>query len=147
MAIGLTMPAQWGLFLVLIKPQVGFVAVLYWLWQAYQKGLKEVLRVFGPVTLATLASFLIFGFWPIEVVQERSEFFRTGESIYPVTAIVGALLVYHAFKDRHFKLAVSASPLLTPYITAMGYSIALLGLQDVEIVIVVVVYWLVSIFI
>jgi hypothetical protein len=64
--LGVVLPPQAGLFLLVVKPQVGFVVGLFWLVEAWRKGRwREVFRVFAPVTLAMLATFAIFGLYPL----------------------------------------------------------------------------------
>lgn len=58
---GVLISPVWGLFVLLIKPQLGLGLVFYYAYVFWKKGsLKDILRVFAPITLGYLLSFLIF---------------------------------------------------------------------------------------
>ena len=71
-SLGIVMPPQWGIFLLLGKPQMGIGIVIMWLIHAWRQGkTKEVIKLIGPVGIISLLSFIPFGFWPMRIIQER----------------------------------------------------------------------------
>jgi hypothetical protein len=62
--LGFILPPQIGLFFVAVKPQVGFAVAVFWFFEAWGKGgWRETVRVFAPVSIGLLLSFLVFGFF------------------------------------------------------------------------------------
>lgn len=125
-ALGCTLPPQFGLFLVLTKPQLGIGIAIFWLIEAWRKGkLREVLRVFAPVCIAFLLSFLLYG--PYLLVPSMVD--NTWNlSLWPIGVAIGLPLLVSAIRSRKSSLAISSSPFLAPYISGHGWSIALFGL-------------------
>ena len=113
--LGFVLPPQIGLFLILTKPQMGSIVALFWFVEAWRKGgYKEAFRVFAPVTIAFLLTFLVFGFWPL-----RSGSLVTIEhnaSFWPATIPIGLCLIVASLRKRNMKFAMAATPCLTPYI-------------------------------
>ena len=61
-AVGLILPPQFGLFFLLAKPQLGIIVALFWLVESWRKkGIRRVIKIFAPVAIAFLVSFLIYG--------------------------------------------------------------------------------------
>lgn len=140
-AFGLTLSPPLGLFFLVLKPQLTIGVMIFWLIQAWQAGkLREVVRVFAPVSVALLLSFVIFGFWPGHLVGARlSDPYNA--SFWPTSLPLGVALLYSAIKNRNVKVATSSSVFCTPYISPYGYAIALLGLDGWQMVLVVVSIW------
>jgi hypothetical protein len=68
--LGFILPPYLGLFFVMMKPQIGAGVALFWLIQAFRSGgIRQVLVVFSPVTIAFLLSFLIFGLYPMNSIN------------------------------------------------------------------------------
>ena len=127
--LGFILPPQIGLFFVIIKPQVGFTLVLFWLVESWRKGgIKETARVFWPVTLATLASFLVFGLWPLRFGQTLSYWWNA--SLWPLSIPVGLALLVAAYKKRNARYAMGAAPCLSPYVLFHSWMGALVALVD-----------------
>jgi hypothetical protein len=125
-ALGCTLPPQFGLFLVLSKPQLGAGIALFWLIEAWRKGQwREVLRVFAPVGAAFVISFLLYGPYLLAPSMVNNEW---NLSLWPVGVAIGAPLIVYAIRSRKPDLAISSSPFLAPYISGHGWSIALFGL-------------------
>lgn len=142
--IGLVLPRPIGLFLLLLKPQLTAGILLLWLIEAWQKGkAAEVFRVFGPVTLALGIEMALFGLWPVTNVGVRLAD-PYNASFFPFSLFIGIPLLWKALKDKNEKLAITASPFLPPYLTMHGFGVALLGLDDVPLLIAVVGYWIAS---
>jgi hypothetical protein len=121
--LGFVLPPQIGLFLVLIKPQTGFVVALYWVVEAWRNGgPKEVFRVVWPVTVGMLLSFLIFGLWPLRASGTVGFFWNA--SLWPMSIPVGLGLLVAAFRTRQKRYAMAASPCLSPYVLFHSWSAA-----------------------
>lgn len=123
--LGFALPPQIGLFFVLSKPQIGIGIALFWLVEAWRKGkIREVIRVFAPVTLAYLLSFLIYGLWPLKVAGMTNNPYNA--SLWPVGIPVGIILLYKAFHNKNPILAMGASPFLAPYVNITSFAVTLI---------------------
>lgn len=125
-ALGFILPAQVGLFFVLIKPQTGGLLAAYWLIEAYRTNkLREVFRIFGPVSITFLLSFAIFGFYPA-----KSDFllFPEGKHFWPYSVPIGLILMVIALKYRRQGFSITAGPFLAPYVQPYSLPMALYGL-------------------
>lgn len=113
-ALGFILPPQIGLFLLAVKPQTGMVVGIFWLVEAYQKGrIREVFRVFLPVTLAFVISFLMYGFWPLRFSTALE--LGGNASLWPMSIPIGLALTAAAMRKHRVEYAMAASPCLTPY--------------------------------
>lgn len=114
--LGILFPPWLGLFFVLVKPQVGIGVALFWLVEAWRLGgLRQVVTTFAPVTIALLASFAVFGFWPINGLTIYRET-RLNISLWPWGIVLGELLLARAWRKRDIGAAVAAGPMLSPYV-------------------------------
>jgi hypothetical protein len=103
------------LFFLAIKPQIGVAVAVFWMVQAWRKsGLLEVFKVFGPVTATFLLSFIIYGFWPLNYKHAFS--WGGNASLWPLSIPVGLALLVTAIRKHKLTFAISASPLLSPYL-------------------------------
>ncbi len=110
MLLGFALPPQIGLFFVTIKPQVGIGVVFFWLGMAWEKGkLKEVGRVFLPITIASLVSFILYGFWFLDM-QSHVGGWNVNASLWPYAIPVGIYLLCQAVRRKSLKLSAAASP-------------------------------------
>jgi hypothetical protein len=133
-ALGLLMPPQIGLFFVLIKPQSGIGVAVYWFFKAWQKDrFKGVFKTFWPVTLAFLISFAIYGVW-INNSAKWVEVWKGNPfgnaSLFPWTVPLGVGILFYTIRKKLKTLSISASPLLSPYVTMQSWSSFLLGLVN-----------------
>jgi hypothetical protein len=142
--IGFFLPAQIGLFFVLMKPQIGVGIALFWLVEAWRAGrMKEVARVFAPVTLAYIASFALFGFWPVKMGVSLVDSYNA--SLWPYGLIAGVPLLVYAILKRLKFVAVAATPFLAPYVNIHSYAVGLFALipYPVGFVLMVAMSWLI----
>jgi hypothetical protein len=129
-ALGATLPPQIGLFFVLAKPQIGACIALFWLVEIWRtKGLRQVVRVFAPVTIALLISFALYGFWPL-MIASMVKANSSNVSLFPQSLPIGIALMAHALSSRKQSSAVMASPFLSPYLQGNYWSIVLFGLVN-----------------
>lgn len=113
--LGFGLPPQIGLFFVLAKPQMGFVMVLLWAWQAWKRdGWRELVRVFGPVTVALCITFALYGFWFLKWANQSAEWWNA--SLFPYSIPFGLFFAYRAFRTDDQRYAMPASPCLSPYL-------------------------------
>lgn len=131
--LGFTLPPQFGLFLVLIKPQVGAGVAVFWLAEAWRKGgWRETVRVFGPTALALGLSFLLFGFWPTRSLHVFATSQTWNASLWPASLPVGVVLLVAALRQRQIRYAFGAAPCLSPYVLLHAWSGALLALAPAQ---------------
>lgn len=122
--LGFVLPPQIGLFFVTVKPQMGWVVVVFWLVEGWrQGGWREVARVFGPVTLAAALSFVLWGLWPLRFERELQLWWNA--SLWPASIPVGVALAVAAIRTRRIEYAMGASPCLSPYVLLHGWAGAL----------------------
>ncbi len=127
--LGFVLPPQIGLFFVVIKPQLTAGVVLFWLIEAWRKGgLKEAVRVFAPVSITILLSFVFFGFWPERFLAPIG--FGWNASLWPMSIPIGLVLLTKAIRQRSDHLSMAASPFLSPYVLLHSWSGALISLAD-----------------
>jgi hypothetical protein len=144
---GFTLPASIGLFLIFIKPQMGFVMALFWLVQSWrQGGVKRVLQTFAPIGIALLLSFVIFGNWAQGRQDDLLNSFWNA-SLWPWAIPIGVVLTALSLRDAREDLAISASPFLSPYLAYHSWATVLAGLmrRDFELVLAVAAMWLVAV--
>lgn len=122
--IGTLLPPQYGLFLVLAKPQVGCLVALIWLIAAYKE--KRIVRTFLPVTVAFGMSFLIYGPWPLNWIG-----LADAEPMvwWPYSLVVGIPLLAWGLRTRDVRFAVAASPMLSPHAWIHSWSGSLLAVS------------------
>jgi hypothetical protein len=113
--VGYVLPPQIGLFFLVIKPQIGIGGILFWLYISWKKGgFKETVRVFAPVTVAILASFLVFGLWPLKFFQALS--YGWNASLWPLSIPVAICLMVLALRHKEIRYSIAASPCFSPYV-------------------------------
>lgn len=124
--LGFVLPPQIGLFLLAVKPQMGSVVALLWLFQAWRTGgWRETARVFAPVTAALVFSFWLYGFWPAIALRIASVSQGWNASLWPASIPVGLGLAVAALRKREVRYAIAASPCLSPYVLFHSWSGAL----------------------
>ncbi len=127
-AIGFLLPAQFGLFFVLLKPQIGVFLAIYWFVEALKNGgVKKVVKIFSPVAVTFLLSFLIFG---IYFTKSRSMVFENGKTMWPFSLPFGMVMLITAIKHKDKGLAMFSSPLLSPYFQPYSFPIILIGILN-----------------
>jgi hypothetical protein len=124
--LGFTLSPWLGLFFIAVKPQMGSVVAIFWLVEAWRTGGPiRVVKVFAPVGLALLLSFGLFGWWPLAGVRILEYSRLWNASLWPVSIPVGLALAVTALRRRDKRLAMGASPCLSPYVLFHAWSGAL----------------------
>jgi hypothetical protein len=125
--MGLWMPPQIGLFFVLMKPQIGIGLAIFWAAQAWRAGhLRELVRVFAPVSAMYMLSFAVYGPWFMKfgnmgVNPERI-------SGFPWVVPLGLYVLYQGIRQGDKGLATVSGPFIAPYTSQFNYSAVLVGL-------------------
>jgi len=129
--LGFILPPPVGLFFLAVKPQVGSVVALFWLVEAWRRGKwKETIRVFGPVTAALILSFLIYGWWPLNMIKATEYTLWWNASLWPWSIPVGLIFAALALWRRKINYAMIASPCLSPHVLLHSWSGALVSAVD-----------------
>jgi hypothetical protein len=144
-ALGLVLPPHIGLFFVLIKPQIGGAVAFYWLIESFREGgLSHTARVFAPVVALLLLSLLPYGLWPAHLTRPVSADWNA--SLWPMSIPAGLGLLAAAIRRREPRLAMAASPCLSPYVALQSWIGALCAVVawPVETVAAVIGLWILA---
>lgn len=147
--LGVVLPPQIGLFFITVKPQIGLGMGVFWLVEAWRKGgLRQVVRIFWPVTVVFLLSLLVFGPWPLRFRDTLTLTRSYNASLWPGSLPVGITLLVAALRKRDFRFALASSPCLSPYVLLHAWVGALASIltQPVETVAAVVGLWILVIY-
>lgn len=129
--LGFILPPQVGLFFLAIKPQVGLGVAIFFLADSWLRGgIREVIRVFWPITLALLLSFVLFGLWPLRFEREIGLWWNA--SLWPVSIPVGLALLVTAIRTRKIEFSMGAGLCLSPYVLLHSYAAALVSLSRAQ---------------
>jgi hypothetical protein len=121
--LGYILPPQIGLIFLAMKPQSTFVAILYFVVEAWRNGgIRQAARIVWPVALVGLLSLLVFGLWPLKARQIFDPAGVYNISIWPQGIPIGLLLALKAFRERKPEPAMMASPFLSPYTILLSWS-------------------------
>ena len=125
--LGLLLPPRWGLFLVLVKPQVGAGVALWWVTEAGRDGgWRGIWTTTWPVTLALVVSFLLFGPWPLRAAGHPGQGWNA--SLWPWSLPVGVGLLVYGVWTRDRRAALAAAPFCSPYVLLHAWTGAVLAL-------------------
>ena len=149
-AFGFILPPQIGLFFLAMKPQIGVAVAVFWLVESWRSGgWKKVLRVFAPVSIAFLLSFVIFGpYFMGAGYLVSSEEVWWDYKLWPFGIPIGFALLTLAVRKKIMGLSITASPFFSPYVASYSWPYALLGLfaYPIEYFVVYVGYWVVYLY-
>jgi hypothetical protein len=112
--LGFTLPPPVGLFLILIKPQMGLGLAVYWAAEALQR--RAFLRTVAPVALVFALSLALYGAWPLQTGRVVQVAQAHNTSLWPWGAGVGLALLALALKQRAPRWAMASGPFLSPYL-------------------------------
>lgn len=142
--LGFVLPPWLGLFLLVIKPQISFGAILYiFIIKWKTEKILGVVRTFAPVTVAYILSIIIFGPWPLRFSQTIA--FSWNASMWPLSIPIGLAFLVMAIRSNNFKYSILASPLLSPYVLLHSWVGTLLAISPYphETIVAVVGIWLI----
>ncbi len=127
--LGFVLPPQVGLLLITAKIQTGWVVGLFLVVEAWRKGgLREVMRISWPLMVAFLLSCLFFGLWPLHLPNVMPLATDINASFWPYSIPVGLALLVASVRKRDIRLAMPASPCLSPYALFHTWSAAVVAL-------------------
>lgn len=130
---GIFLPPVYGLFLLMIKPQIGFGVALYYLVQTWRESRAAgVIRAFAPIILAHIAGLILFPLW---IERLRSQFSNVwNRSIFPYGIPLGIFFLWLAIRKRNVWFALASAPFFSPFLTFYTYLVVQIGLlhPDVE---------------
>lgn len=127
--LGFVLPPWLGLFFVSIKPQTGFAVAVWWLFDAWRTGgWRAVVRTFAPITAAMVISFMLFGLWPLGMFKVLGYGKGFNASLWPLSIPIGLVLLVTSIQKHEIKLAMPASPFLSPYVLFHAWSSAVFSL-------------------
>ncbi len=112
--LGLLLPPEWGLPLLIIKPQVGGGVALLWLWRAYRE--NRLIETLLPVCVLLFLSFALYGPWYLSWVDLPSRSWRWNIAGGWFSHLVGGLILFVALRRDEDRIALVGAPLLSPYL-------------------------------
>lgn len=113
--LALLLPPMWGLPLLALKPQsLSGIALIWW------KRSTNRIKLVAPLIVIVLLSFLIWGMWPFQI-QSLGDV-QWNFAPWPFGIVLGAYMLFRAYKQDDEFLAAAATPFLMPYIAP--YSVA-----------------------
>ena len=125
--LGLLLPPRWGLFLVLIKPQVGAGVALWWSVESWREGgWRQVVKTVWPVTAALVGSVVVFGLWPLRAAGHPEQGWNA--SLWPWSLPLGLGLLAYGVLKRDMRAALGAAPFCSPYVLLHAWTGAVLAL-------------------
>jgi hypothetical protein len=129
--LGLVLPPWLGLFLLVIKPQVSYAAILYLFITTLKKEkITGAIRVFAPVSIMYALSLAVFGLWPIKFNSTIS--FPWNASLWPLSIPIGLVLLISSIRNNNFHHSIVASPFLSPYVLLHSWIGAFLGIAPFQ---------------
>ncbi len=134
--IGATLPAPLGIWLVMIKPQVGIGVVLFWLMR------REIRHpiIFAPVGIALLLNYALLGLPVVPVAL----FNQTPASVFPWGLPIAAWLMWQAISKTDIVYAVPMSAFASPYYSIVSWlTLAPLARSWRYLIAVIIVSWLI----
>ena len=117
--LGLLLPPQIGVFLVLIKPHVGLGIFLYWVIQAWRKERTSgVFKLLWPLLTVALISMLIYGPWPLRfaLAAESSTTRGLNASAWPWLLPLGFYIAFEMVEQPDLKKSLLIGPALSPHL-------------------------------
>jgi hypothetical protein len=125
--LGFILPPQIGLFFVLCKPQFGIGVATFWIVEAcLQGGIRRVVRVVAPASVAVILSFVMFGFWPARSPNLAGVWWDS--SIFPYGIPIGLILLGIAIWRQDIRFAIASSPFFAPYVTLHTWAVVWFGI-------------------
>lgn len=133
---GIFLPPAWGLFILMIKPQIGAGVALYYLAGAWRRDtLAGFVRTFAPIVIAYILAGILFPLWVTRMIDKPSN--EWNRSIFPYGIPFGLFFLWLSVRTRNALFALASAPFFSPYLTFYTYLVVQVGLltEDVERVI------------
>ena len=127
-ALGLCLPPQWGLLVVMVKPQIGLPMAIFWGVEAWRKGgMDELKRTFVPLLKLFWLSMMLYGFWFLKFGAVTDKVWNA--SVWPWGIPAGLVFLGLALWKRKLGWAVMAGPFLSPYLASHSWAFLGLGIM------------------
>ena len=142
--LGFILPPQIGLFLVLVKPQLGLAVsdllVGRSLADRESKAGHKHIHSSHPRLSRFFSTIWLLAF------ENAASFWAINTSLWPMAIPIGLVLLFSALRKRKMGLAISASPFLSPYVGVHSWPIAILGLlpAQTETILAIIGLWVVN---
>lgn len=122
--LGAVLPPFLGIPLLVLKPQIGFVLVLYYAFESLyiNRDLNQFVNRFFLLWVFGATSIIVHGFWPkymfdVEPLGWNLSLWRVDTLSLILSVVVGILLAVSATRYRRDKFrALAAGPFLSPYV-------------------------------
>ncbi|MCW4004951.1 MAG: hypothetical protein NWE95_13690 [Candidatus Bathyarchaeota archaeon] len=121
--LGATLPVSSGLWLLVIKPHLSMIPTALQCARVLRIGWTEYLLVVGPVAISLALAWMLRLWNPVIRLH-----FTWSQDVWPWGAPFGIWLAWLAWKRDDMRLALAASPFLSPYLAFHSWSLALVGL-------------------
>lgn len=126
--LGFIMPPPIGMLFVTIKPQIGMAVVIFWLFEAWQQNRWwGVTKTILPTIVVVLISFLVWGFWPLEMLNARADNDAFNTLVWPWSIPLGIFLLIQGLRKHSMPTVIPASLCLSPYAMFHSWAAALLA--------------------
>jgi hypothetical protein len=123
--LGATLPPSWGIWLILLKPQMSIGILALWLYQSVLGGWRQVIRNFGVISLVYIGTWLA-GLHPKYDVMQLS----WNINAWPWGLIPGIILLWLAIRKKYTNVAFSSSPYFSPYVSPQSWMVILLPVLE-----------------
>lgn len=131
LALGFLCPPWLGVVILMIKPQIGFPVILFWIaLELTTPGTRNqrvwrVFRLLSPAAFFVIGSWLIYGPWFLNSVDAIGMKWNTAP--WPLGIPVGLWLLGAGIYKRDISFALMAVPFVTPYLTIYTWSFSAMG--------------------
>lgn len=109
---GVLLPQETWFLVAASKPQVAVGLIL-----GVRK--ERLVKAFGITILVLVLSFLFFGLWPLDVIQQPTPFVDAGHNLWaglwPFQFPAGLAILLLGVKRQDERFLIAASPFLSPY--------------------------------
>jgi hypothetical protein len=129
---GMLLAPVWGLFVLMIKPQIGAGVAIYYLVDAWRTGrFWAVVRTLAPVAIALILAALLFPVWIDRIIHNPQN--PWNRSFFPYTVPLGLFLLWLSIRTRNPYFALAATPFLAPYHSLYTYIAVQIGLLNGDV--------------
>ncbi len=126
-ALGLVVPAPFGIVLLMLKPQIGVAVTLYYVLSALvYRGWKDAVLYLAPVLVLFTVSLIFFGDW-YQVFLDAARLSYNTLLFYPLGVPVGLALIVAGVARRNVGFALMAIPFVTPYMNHHTWAFPFMG--------------------